>query len=189
MKKICTSVIVGIGILFFIQSPNVNAAAYVGNTDAIAVDKESNNEAIEILDEAGILEDCPFPLDKLTTDVPAQAQLSGIVPFAIKSYRVNASGKTQVRIVPNDVSGQPAVRINELVPAGFNWHQNGIPSKAAISAGNGLVYFSGSWVEDLGIGAYDMGYYWRVIRFYQPGNWSYSKDVWLSVWNKNDLLT
>lgn len=138
---------------------------------------------------AGILEDCPFPLDKLTTDVPAQAKLSGITPFRVKSYRVNASGKTQVRIVPNDVSGQPAVRINELVPAGFTWQENGIPSKAAISAGYGLVYFNGSWIDDLGVGAYDMGYYWRVIRFYQPGNWSYSKDVWLSVWDKNDLLT
>lgn len=189
MKKMLFSCVLGLGIIMIIIPVKVNAAAYVGNTDAIVINKEANEEAITILEETDGLEDCPFPLEKLTTDEPSQKNQLGITPYAVKSYRVNASGTTQVYIVPNAVSGQSAVRINELVPVGFDWYQNGIPSVSAISAGYGLVYFNGAWIDDSGIGAYDMGYYWRRLRFYKPGNWGYLKDVWLSVWDKNDLLT
>lgn len=98
------------------------------------------------------------------------------------------------------VNGIYQIKCDYLTPIGFDWLQNAIPVAMVnwVDAdGNDLpdgadqdfkagMYFSFSDDElnitDTGAGGYYGGYYWRQFEFGQFGT------VWLSCWNKDDLV-
>ncbi|WP_348920115.1 hypothetical protein [Enterococcus rotai] len=178
MKKI----VILFGLLccsIFVATENVNAEAYIGDTDSIEINPSANKEAIEILKKDGDLGSTRFPLDKITTEEPVQStnplfnQRSGRIQF----YYVDES---------KDIHGLSQIRTNYLAPAAFNWYQNGIPYSAVSWTGQDRVYyFTRIRVYDTGIGAYDAGYYWRRFSSIDKGRVIY---FWLTAWNITNLI-
>ena len=98
------------------------------------------------------------------------------------------------------VNGIYQIKCDYLAPVGFDWTENGIPVSMVNwvdKDGNDLpdgadqdfkagMYFSFSGDEtnivDTGNGGYYGGYYYRRFEFEQFGT------VWLSCWNKDDLV-
>lgn len=172
MKKI---VFLSLMIFGFIVTNNeeVEASAYVGNTDEIQIDHDANKEAIRILKNNGDIENAPVSLDKLTTETPVQSlNISRMSRAALQMYTTN-EGK--------NIYGIYQFRCNKLAPVGFNWYQNGIPAYATQQVSASRFVFKTANVWDTGVGAYDKGYYWR--NFGTP--WG---SFWASVWNLNDLF-
>ena len=98
------------------------------------------------------------------------------------------------------VAGIWQIKCDYLAPAAFDWVENGIPvsmvnwvDKDGIDIPDGAdkdfkagMCFSfdkdENNITDTGRGGYNYGWYWRLFRFGQFGL------VWLSVWNKDDLV-
>ena len=98
------------------------------------------------------------------------------------------------------VNGIYQIRCNYLTPIGFDWLENGIPVAMVnwvdnngnnLTDGKDVDFKSGMFfsfagdevnIADTGTGGYYGGYYWRQFEFSQFGS------VWLSCWNKDDLV-
>ena len=99
-----------------------------------------------------------------------------------------------------EVNGFYQIRCDYLAPIGFDWLENGIPvalvnwvdengdniPDGADSEFKAGMYFSFEidevHIRDLEDGGYYGGYYYRLFEFGQYGT------VWLSTWDKNDLV-
>ncbi|KRN57529.1 lytic exoenzyme target recognition domain-containing protein [Carnobacterium divergens] len=156
------------GLLF--NDFKAEAAAYDSNYINFIPSAESNMEAINIVTKDGNSENIPFPLENLTTEQPNQSNRIA-TRAALKVYRANDY---------KEMYGFYQWRINELVPVGFNWYDNGIPSSVTKGFGQALTFNSGK-ITDTGAGAWQYGYYWRQFSTAQG-------TFWASVWDKNDLL-
>lgn len=98
------------------------------------------------------------------------------------------------------VNGIWQIRCDYLTPIGFNFYDNGVPVDMVnwvdkdgndIPDGDSKDFKSGMFfsfegyeniIADTGEGGYYGGYYWRKFDFGQFG------PVWLSCWNKDDLV-
>lgn len=98
------------------------------------------------------------------------------------------------------VNGMYQIKSNFLCPVGFDWSENGIPVSMVnwVNAdgtnradGKDKDFKKGDWfsfeldeahIRDTGVGGYYGGYYYRQFEFGQFGL------VWLSCWNKDDLV-
>ena len=98
------------------------------------------------------------------------------------------------------VNGMYQIRCNYLTPIGFDWLENGIPIAMVnwvdkdgnnITDGKDKDFKAGMFfsfvgdevnITDSGDGGYYGGYYYRHFEFGQFGT------VWLSCWNKDDLI-
>lgn len=175
------------GILFGCLGMSTQAsAAAQGGAENFTVDENANQAAVEIVAANGDLENSPVPVENLTTQQPYQLSSSPIMRTAVKSrrfYRVDAGAN-----LPASLGGGVQWRNNYLVPVGFNWSDNGIPSSVwnytSVSVGEHFVFHN---VEDTGTGGYGTGgYYWRYFRS-RAKNGVYL-HFWLSAWDLNHLI-
>lgn len=174
LKKLLAFSLLLVGVCF--GAVNVNAAAYVGDTDNIKVDAESNKEAIRLLTESGEIDEVDIPLDKIGYEPPKES---------INNLGMQRKLPTSYNYFQSTyLYGMYQLRSQTLAPAGFNWKDNGIPANCTsvrIPGSSGFFSFKLGTVSDAGFSGYDAGYYWR--KFNTP--WG---SFWASAWNLDHLI-
>lgn len=172
-----------------------NAAAYDGQADTFVVDEKANQEAIKIVKEFGELENCPVPLENLTTQ-----KTSGEIEYIKKSKGIQDRASRKIYNIDklwlhafiNNVWAGDTIQCNELVPTGYNHAENGIFFswvETGVSSSSAKFMFIPAFTEDTGVGGYGTGgWYWREFRIYKTGDYGNSDNVWLSTWNKDHLI-
>lgn len=156
-KRIVLLITLGLGSLAF--GTEASAFAY-GGEENFVVDSQANEEAIKIVEATGGLENCPVPIENLTTQQPIAAKLHSLktARAALKTYPNNGYAKLYM-------SWQ--FYSKELVPVDFNWDANGIPG-VTLNWGwltKPTFTFIPSKVEATGSAGYGTGgYFWSQYR-------------------------
>lgn len=189
-----------------VGSPRTEAAIYDESKIDFRPSKEDNLKAIEILKSKGILDDCPYPIENLTTETPLAVNLNETyLPNKYTTYQNNNGDLIRARNYPiaSIYSDPPTgvwapdyrfqnvqgIKITELSGARHDPQSNGIASVHAIKPPHttNYCYFLYDYTEDTGVGTWDNGYYYRYFRFWDT-NWYWNRYVWCSVADKADLF-
>lgn len=184
IQKKALLVVVGVFFGCLGMSTEASAVAY-GGAENFVVSEEDNKKAIAIVEENGGLENCPVPVENLTTQQPVAAEMYSLktTRAALKAYPNNGYAKLYM-------SWQFYSR--ELVPTGFNWDDNGIPG-IALNWGwvtkPTFTFIPGKVVPTGSAGYGTGGYFWSEYKStVQGGSGPVTVYYWLSAWDINHLL-
>lgn len=208
MKKVSLALLgfAAVVSVLTVGGSRTEAAIYDESKIDFRPSKEDNLKAIEILRSRGELENCPYPLESLTTETPVSIDLNETyLPNKYTTYKKNNGDLVRARNYPiasiysdpptpvwapdYNVTNVKGVKILELSGAKHVPKSNGIASVHAIKTPytTNYCYFLYDYTEDSGVGAWDNGYYYRHFRFWDT-NWYWNRYVWVSVADKADLF-